>query len=58
MIIKKFKHKKKLRIKLFIKLMAYKNFFMGTPEFCCSNIKINFSNHKILEVYTQPPKKK
>ena len=33
--------------------------FMGTPEFSVPILKtVNNSNHKILEVYTQPPKKK
>jgi methionyl-tRNA formyltransferase len=32
---------------------------MGTPDFAVPILKsINESNHKILEVYTQPPKKK
>jgi len=32
---------------------------MGTPDFAVPILKsINDSNHNILEVYTQPPKKK
>ncbi len=39
--------------------MALKIIFMGTPEFAVPVLKsINESNHNILEVYTQPPKKK
>ena len=39
--------------------MALKIIFMGTPEFAVPFLKsINESNHNILEVYTQPPKKK
>ena len=39
--------------------MALNIIFMGTPDFAVPILKsINESNHKILEVYTQPPKKK
>ena len=39
--------------------MALKIIFMGTPEFSVSILKSIFeSKHKILEVYTQSPKKK
>ena len=39
--------------------MALKIIFMGTPEFSVRILKsIHNSNHKILRVYTQPPKKK
>ena len=38
--------------------MALKIIFMGTPEFSVPILKsINESDHKVLEVYTQPPKK-
>ena len=33
--------------------------FMGTPEFSIASLEtINNSSHKIITVYTQPPKKK
>ena len=39
--------------------MALNIIFMGTPDFAVPILKsINESNHKILEVYTQPPQKK
>ncbi len=39
--------------------MALKIIFMGTPDFAVPILKsINESKHNILEVYTQPPKKK
>ncbi len=39
--------------------MSLKIIFMGTPEFSVPILKsINNSKHKILSVYTQPPKKK
>ena len=39
--------------------MALKIIFMGTPDFAVPILKsIHKSNHKILEVYTQPAKKK
>jgi methionyl-tRNA formyltransferase len=39
--------------------MSFKILFMGTPMFAVPILKsIYQSNHKILEVYTQPPKKK
>ena len=39
--------------------MAFKIIFMGTPEFSVPILKsIYESKHKILKVYTQPPKKK
>ena len=39
--------------------MALKLIFMGTPEFAVPILKtIHNSEHKILSVYTQPPKKK
>ena len=39
--------------------MSSKILFMGTPEFSIPILKSIFeSNHKVIEVYTQPPKKK
>ena len=39
--------------------MALNIIFMGTPDFAVPILKsINNSNHNILEVYTQPPKKR
>ncbi len=39
--------------------MSLKILFMGTPEFAVPTLKsLNKSEHKILSVYTQPPKKK
>ena len=39
--------------------MSFKILFMGTPDFAVPILKSIFdSNNKILEVYTQPPKKK
>ena len=39
--------------------MSLKILFMGTPDFAIPILKsIHESNHKILEVYTQSPKKK
>ena len=39
--------------------MSFKILFMGTPDFAVPILKSLFnSKHKILEVYTQPPKKK
>ncbi len=39
--------------------MSFKIVFMGTPSFSVPILKaINNSNHKIIEVYTQPPNKK
>ena len=39
--------------------MSFKILFMGTPEFSVPIFKSNYgTNNKILEVYTQPPKKK
>ena len=39
--------------------MSFKILFMGTPNFAVPVLKSLYqSNHKILEVYTQPPKKK
>ena len=39
--------------------MSLKILFMGTPHFAVPILKTIFnSNHKILAVYTQPPKKK
>ena len=39
--------------------MALKIIFMGTPEFAVPILKsIHNSNNEIIEVYTQPPKKK
>ena len=37
--------------------MAYEILFMGTPEFSVPILKCLNSKHKILSVYTQPPKK-
>ena len=38
--------------------MSFKILFMGTPDFAVPILKSIFhSKHKILEVYTQPPKK-
>ena len=39
--------------------MSFKILFMGTPLFAVPVLEcLNNSKHKILEVYTQPPKKK
>ena len=39
--------------------MALKIIFMGTPEFSVPILEsLHQSNHKIIEVYTQPPTKK
>ena len=39
--------------------MSFKILFMGTPNFAVPILKsLHESNHEILEVYTQPPKKK
>ena len=38
--------------------MAYEILFMGTPEFSVPILKSLNSHHKILSVFTQPPKKK
>ena len=39
--------------------MSFKILFMGTPDFAIPILKsINNSNNKVIEVYTQPPKKK
>ena len=38
--------------------MAYEILFMGTPEFSVPILRCLNSNHKILSVFTQPPKKK
>ena len=39
--------------------MSFKILFMGTPSFAVPILRtLHQSNHKILEVYTQPPKKK
>ena len=39
--------------------MIQKIIFMGTPEFAVPILKsIIESNHKVLEVYTQPPQKR
>ena len=39
--------------------MSLKIVFMGTPEFSIPSLKIlKSSRHKIISVYTQPPKKK
>ena len=39
--------------------MSFKILFMGTPSFALPILKSLFeSRHDILEVYTQPPKKK
>ena len=39
--------------------MALKIIFMGTPEFSVPILEsIHNSKHKVIEVYTQPPKKK
>ena len=39
--------------------MSLKIIFMGTPDFAVQILDTIFkSNHEILEVYTQPPKKK
>ena len=39
--------------------MAFKILFMGTPDFAVPILKsINQSKHRIIEVYTQSPKKK
>ena len=39
--------------------MSFKIIFMGTPDFAVPILKSLYeSNHKILEIFTQPPKKK
>jgi methionyl-tRNA formyltransferase len=39
--------------------MSFKILFMGTPTFSVPILKsLNQSNHEIIGVYTQPPKKK
>ena len=39
--------------------MALKIIFMGTPDFSVPILEVlHKSEHKILQVYTQPPKKK
>ena len=39
--------------------MSLKIFFMGTPDFALPILKTLYqSSHKIMGVYTQPPKKK
>ena len=39
--------------------MSFKILFMGTPHFAVPILKsINESSHEIINVYTQPPKKK
>ena len=39
--------------------MSFKILFMGTPEFSVPILKSVFeTNNEILEVYSQPPKKK
>ena len=39
--------------------MSLKILFMGTPNFAVPILKsIHNSSHEVLEVYTQPPKKK
>ena len=38
--------------------MAYEILFMGTPEFSVPILKSLSSKHKVLSVFTQPPKKK
>ena len=38
--------------------MSFEILFMGTPEFSVPILKSLNSKHKILSVYTQPPKKK
>ena len=37
--------------------MAYEILFMGTPEFSVPILKSLNSKHKVLSVFTQPPKK-
>ena len=58
MILKKLIKHKKNSIKLFYKINGFKNYFYGTPDFAVPILKaIHGSDHKILEVYTQPPTK-
>ena len=39
--------------------MALRIIFMGTPDFAVPILKsLSFSQHEIVDVYTQPPKKK
>ena len=39
--------------------MSLKIIFMGTPDFAVPILKsLSFSQHEIVDVYTQPPKKK
>ena len=38
--------------------MSLKIIFMGTPDFAVPILKsLSFSQHEIVDVYTQPPKK-
>ena len=59
MIIKRLKKKKKKNLKKYpLNFMSLKIIFMGTPQFAMPILKsINKSDHHILCVYTQPPKK-
>ena len=58
MIVKKLINTKKNSIKLFYRINGLKIIFMGTPNFAVPILKaIHKSDHKILEVYTQPPTK-
>lgn len=38
--------------------MSFRIIFMGTPEFAVPALKAISKSHEVLEVYTQPPKKK
>ena len=60
MIIKKLKkQKKRNRSNCYLISMALKIIFTGNPEFSVPILdSIYQSNHKIIEVYTQPPTKK
>ena len=58
MIVKKLSKQKIFRKSHCLGLMAYEILFMGTPEFSVPILKCLNSKHKILSVYTQPPKKK
>ena len=38
--------------------MSFRIIFMGTPEFAVPVLKAISKSYEILEVYTQPPKKR
>ena len=58
MIIKKLKKQKKEIENCFVNAMALKLIYMGTPDLHVPILKSIFnSNHNVLTVYTQNPKK-